>query len=84
MASYLLDIVTGAILALMAARHLFSLRHAHLKPHHSDGHVHLFLGEGEAAHWAEMTLSGAIFLFGLWVIFTAGLLLVSRVLHVMA
>jgi hypothetical protein len=78
MASYLLYIVTGAVLALMAARHLLALRSALPKPGESSkqpGILHIV--EGKGLHWAETALSGAIFLFGLWMMLTAGLLFIA-------
>lgn len=80
MASYLLYIVTGAILALMAARHLIVLKSTLPKPDDSHRPV-LRILEGKHLHWAEATLTGAIFLFGLWMMLTAGLLFIASLLH---
>lgn len=82
MASYLLYIVTGAVLALMAARHLIVLRRA-LPPANDNTRRPNILPalEGKNLHWAETALAGAIFLFGLWMALTAGLLLVAGLLH---
>lgn len=82
MASYLLYIVTGAILALMSLRRLMALRHA--LPKHGDSTARpglLHAVEGKGLHWAESALCGAIFLFGLWMMITAGLLFVAGLLH---
>ncbi len=82
MASYLLYIVTGAVLALMAARHLLALRRA--LPKHDDGTEQpgiLHAVEGKGRHWAETALSGAIFLFGLWMMLTAGLLSIAGLIR---
>jgi hypothetical protein len=82
MASYLLYIVTGAVLALMAARHLLALRRAFPKPHDSAKRPGtLGAVEGKGLRWAETTLCGAIFLFGLWLMLTAGLLFIAGLLH---
>jgi hypothetical protein len=82
MASYLLYIVTGAILALMATRHLLVIRRALAK---SEEHTHkldiLRAFDGKGLVWAETALCGAIFLFGLWMVLTAGLLFVASLLH---
>ena len=82
MASYLLYIVTGAALALMAARHLVVLRRA-LPPAHDGAQRANILQamEGKHVHWVEAALCGAIFLFGLWMMLTAGLLLTASLLH---
>jgi len=37
--------------------------------------------EGKNLHWAEAALAGAIFLFGLWMVLTAGVLFVAGLLH---
>lgn len=82
MASYLLYIVTGAVLALLAARHLLALRRA--LPRHDDSTQApsiLHAMEGKGLHWAEAALCGAIFLFGLWMVLTAGLLFIAGLLH---
>ena len=82
MASYLLYIITGAVLALMSLRRLLALRHA--LPKHGDGserHGILHAVEGKGLHWAESALCGAIFLFGLWMMLTAGLLFIAGLLH---
>ena len=79
MASYLLYIVTGAVLALMAARHLIVLRRALPPPGERPKILHAL--EGKNLHWAEATLAGAIFLFGLWMLLTAGLLFIATLLH---
>ena len=82
MASYLLYIVTGAILALMAARHLLVIRRALAK---SEEHTHkldiLRAFDGKGLVWAETGLCGAIFLFGFWMVLTAGLLFIASLLH---
>jgi hypothetical protein len=82
MASYLLYIITGAFLALMAARHLIVLKSASSKP---DGDQPprsvLRVLEGKNLHWAEAALAGAIFLSGLWMMLTAGLLFIAGLLH---
>ena len=82
MASYLLYIVTGAVLALMAAGHLIVLRRA-LPPaddiRQRPNILHVM--EGRGLHWAEAALCGAIFLSGLWMMLTAGLLLIAALLH---
>jgi hypothetical protein len=82
MASDLLYIVTGAVLALMAARHLIVLRR--VVPLAQDGIRRaniLQAMEGKHLHWVEAALCGAIFLFGLWMTLTAGLLLTASLLH---
>jgi hypothetical protein len=81
MASYLLYIVTGAVLALMAARHLLALRRAIPKSHDAAQPGVLGTVEGKGIRWAETTLCGAIFLFGLWLTLTAGLLFIAALLH---
>jgi hypothetical protein len=82
MASYLLYIITGAFLALMAARHLIVLKSALPKPGNTTPHRPLLqVLEGKNLHWAEAALTGAIFLFGLWMLLTAGLLLIASLLH---
>jgi hypothetical protein len=82
MASYLLYIVTGAVLALMAARHLLALRRALPKSHDgAEAPDILRTVEGKGLRWAETTLCGAIFLFGLWLTLTAGLLFIAGLLH---
>jgi|GEM_PF-6635997 hypothetical protein len=82
MASYLLYIVTGAVLALMAARHLLALRRALPKARESTERPSLLHAmEGKGLQWAETALCGAIFLFGLWMVLTAGLLLIASLLH---
>ena len=78
MASYLLYIVTGAVLALMAARHLIVLRRAAANDERSNILPAL---DGKNLRWAEAALAGAIFLFGLWMVLTAGLLLIASLLH---
>jgi len=80
MASYLLYIITGAVLALMAARHLIVLKRALPRPDSEPRNI-LHVMEGRRLHWAEATLCGAIFLFGLWMTLTAGLLLIAGLLH---
>lgn len=80
MASYLLYIVTGAVLALMAARHIIVHHRALPKPHDGQpGLLHVIDGKG--LRWAEAALCGAIFLFGLWMMLTAGLLFIATLLH---
>ncbi|HEY2008118.1 MAG TPA: hypothetical protein VGH23_03960 [Rhizomicrobium sp.] len=82
MASYLLYIVTGAFLALMAARHLIVLKSTLPKPDSGQPHRPVLrMPEGKHLHWAEATLAGAIFLFGLWMMLTAGLLFIASLLH---
>lgn len=82
MASYLLYIVTGAILALMAARHLLALRERLPKPGDSTQRLDILHAvEGKGLHWAEAALCGAIFLFGLWMTLTAGLLFIAGLLR---
>jgi hypothetical protein len=82
MASYLLYIVTGAILALMAARHLIVLRRAQPPVNGSPQRLNILHAmDGRGLHWVEATLCGAIFLFGLWMALTAGLLLIASLLH---
>jgi hypothetical protein len=81
MASYVLYIVTGAVLAMMAARHLLALRRALPKSDEAVRPGLLHAMEGRGAHWAERALCGAIFLFGLWMVLTAGLLLIAGLLH---
>ena len=82
MASYLLYIVTGSVLALMAARHILALRRAFPKSHDgADRPGTLGAVEGKGLRWAETTLCGAIFLFGLWLTLTAGLLFIAGLLH---
>jgi hypothetical protein len=82
MASYALYIVTGVVLALMAARQLLALRHTLPKP---DDHALSLKGfhivEGKGVVWAEAALCGVIFLFGLWLVLTAGLLFIASLLH---
>jgi hypothetical protein len=80
MASYLLYIVTGAALALMAARHFLAhapsahraqaLQRFHFWPHPQD----------EAMGWLETAICAAILLFGLWLAF-AGALQALSLLH---
>ena len=82
MASYLLYLVTGAALALMAARHLSAL--CRVLPKADDtgerpGVLHAM--RGKSLHLAETALSGAIFLFGLWMALTAGLLFIAGLLR---
>jgi hypothetical protein len=83
MASYVLYLLTGAILALMAGRHLRGLWR--VLPHaHQDPQARLNLSHGvniTMLHWAEAALSALILLFGLWMAFTASLLLTSSLLH---
>ena len=82
MASYLLYIITGAFLALMAARHLIVLKSALPKPGNTTPHRPLLqVLEGKNLHWAEAALCGAIFLFGFGVMLTAGLLFIAGLLH---
>lgn len=82
MASYLLYIVTGAVLALMAARHLVVLRRIMPPAHGSVRRANILQAmEGKHLHWAEAALCGAIFLFGFWLVLTAGLLLIASLLH---
>lgn len=82
MASYLLYIVTGAALALMAARHLIVLRRIAPPAHGGARRANILQAmEGKHLHWAEAALCGAIFLFGLWLMLTAGLLLIASLLH---
>jgi hypothetical protein len=82
MASYLLYIVTGAVLALMAARHLVVLRRVLPPANDIDQRPNtLHAMEGRGLHWAEAALCGAIFLFGLWMMLTAGLLFIAALLH---
>ena len=82
MASYLLYIVTGAVLALMAARHLIVLRRIRPSAHDGIRRANLLQAiEGKHLHWAEAALCGAIFLFGLWMMLTAGLLFIASLLH---
>jgi hypothetical protein len=80
MASYLLYIMTGAVLALMAARHLIVLRRG-LPPANDRRPNILHVMEGRGLHWAEAALCGAIFLFGLCMTLTAGLLFIAALLH---
>lgn len=82
MASYLLYIITGAVLALMSARRLLVLRRT--LPKHRDStarHDMLHAVEGKGLAWAETALCGAIFLFGLWMVLAAGLLFTASLLH---
>ena len=81
MASYLLYIITGAALALMAARHLIVLKRDLPRPGGREPRSILHAMEGKGLHWAEATLCGTIFLFGLWMTLTAGLLLIASLLH---
>jgi hypothetical protein len=82
MASYLLYLITGAVLALMAARHLTALRRALPKPDEGARRLDiLHMMEGKGLVWAETALCGAIFLFGLWMMLTAGLLFIASLLH---
>jgi hypothetical protein len=81
MASYLLYIITGAVLALMAARHLLVLKRTQPRSDSSEPRGILQAMESRGLHWAEATLCGAIFLFGLWMTLTAGLLLIASLLH---
>lgn len=82
MASYLLYIVTGAVLALMAVRHLVVLKRIEPPTHNGVRHANILQAmEGRHLHWAEAALCGAIFLFGLWLVLTAGLLLIAALLH---
>ena len=80
MASYLLYIVTGAILALMAARHLIVLRRA-VPPDKGTRSNVLHVMDGKHLPWTETALCAAIFLFGLWMMLTAGLLFIAALLH---
>jgi hypothetical protein len=82
MASYLLYIVTGAVLALMAARHLIVLRRALPPANDPTRRANILHAiDGKGLHWAEGALCGAIFLFGLWMMLTAGLLFIASLLH---
>ena len=82
MASYLLYIITGAVLALMSARHLLALRHTLAKHRDSSARLDILHAvEGKGLRWAETALCGAIFLFGLWMLLTAGLLFIASLLH---
>ena len=81
MASYLLYIVTGAVLTLMAARHLIILRRGLPRPGGSQPRGILHVMDGKGLPWAETTLCGAIFLFGLWMTLTASLLLIASLLN---
>ena len=70
------------VLALMAARHLIVLKRAAPRPDDSHEPRNILSAlEGKNLHWAETALCGAIFLFGLWMMLTAGLLLVASLLH---
>ena len=82
MVSYLLYIITGAALALMAARHLIVLRRVLPPANGSTQRLNILHAmDGRGLHWVEATLCGAIFLFGLWMTLTAGLLLIASLLH---
>jgi hypothetical protein len=82
MASYVLYIVTGVVLALMAARQLLALRHTLPKPDNHSRPLNTFhVLEGKGIVWAEAALCGVIFLFGLWLVLTAGLLFIASLLH---
>jgi hypothetical protein len=83
MASYLLYIVTGAVLAWMAASHLVVIFHNSPKTaDHRSSHLSFQqIVESRALHWAEAAVCGAIFLFGLWVMFTAGLIFIANFLR---
>jgi hypothetical protein len=81
MASYLLYIVTGAVLALMAARHFL----AHASPRRRAQALDLFAAlphpQDEAMHWPEAAVCAAILLFGLWLAFAGALQALSLLLH---
>lgn len=80
MANSLLYIVTGAIMALMAARHFL----AHTSSAHHTQALHRFpLPHTHYAtmHWAEATICGAILLTGLWLAFAGALSALSLLLH---
>jgi hypothetical protein len=81
MASYLLYIITGVVLALMAARHLLALRRTVPKPDDEARPGLLHALDGKGARWAEQALCGTIFLFGFWMALTASLLFIAGLLH---
>jgi hypothetical protein len=82
MATYLLYVITGIVLTIMSARHLVGLRQSHSKPKHSMQRLDiLHIVEAKGLQWAEATLAGAILLVGLWMTFTAGLLLIAGLLR---
>jgi hypothetical protein len=84
MASYLLYILTGAILALMAGRHLRSMLRALPPSQAPDGRLRLNLFHDQdraALHWAEAMLGASILLFGVWMALTASALLAASLLH---
>jgi hypothetical protein len=84
MASYLLYILTGTILALMAGRHLRGMLRA-LPPSQAPSgrlRLNLFHDQDRAMlHWAEALLGTLILFFGIWMALTAGTLLASGLLH---
>jgi hypothetical protein len=81
MASYLLYIVTGAILALMAARHFL----AHASPARRAQALDLFSAlphpQHEAMHWPEAALLVGIMVVGLVLLFGGVLQLIALWLH---
>jgi hypothetical protein len=82
MASYLLYVITGIVLTIMSGRHLLDLRQNQPTPSSSTQRLDmLHLVEAKGLQWAEVTLSGAILLFGLWMTFTAGLLLIAGLMR---
>jgi hypothetical protein len=82
MASYLLYVITGIVLAFMAGRHLFGVPPDHSKLSSNTHRFDIIQTMGaKGLHWAEAALSGAILLFGVWLTFTATLLLVASIMH---
>jgi hypothetical protein len=81
MASYVLYVLTGAVLAMMAGRHLRAMLRTAPQSQNGRAWLNIFHGHGATLHWAEAMLSAAILLFGVWMAFTAGALLASSLLH---
>ena len=81
MASYLLYIITGAVLALMAARHFL----AHASPTRRAQALDIFSllphQQDEEMRWPEAALCTAILLFGLWLALSGALRAASLLLH---
>lgn len=81
MASSLLYIVTGAFLALMAARHFLAHASSTQRAHALHHLPHLPHPHYETMHWPEAVLCSAILLFGLWLAFAGALSALSLLLH---
>ena len=80
MASYVLYLVTGALLALMAGRHLILMLggHPHAEPAAVLRHLNLLHAPpSHGFHWIEAAFCTAILLFGILLTAVAGFLLIS-------